>query len=120
MKINSKSHNLLKFSTLPPPTQRSCRVNNISFGLANTVRKGKFGVSTLLHQASASCGRFFCVALLLLALTFTACERDVTGSDPDSLTRTAVDSTATPDDSPLHIGQISIDTAWVGQTNLNF
>ena len=56
----------------------------------------------------------------MLAAGLASCEHDaiVPDDDPDVTRQAAADSTAA--DGKLHIGNIAIDTAWAGQTHIDF
>ena len=56
----------------------------------------------------------------MLAAGLASCGHDaiVPDDDPDVTRQAAADSTAA--DGKLHIGNIAIDTAWAGQTHIDF
>ena len=104
-------YNSLIFRRLLPPPISACNVNNTQTSLV---------LAPLLHQASAFCGRaFLFLCLILPTPLLCSCERESITSEADSLTRTAADTTAN-DDGLLHIGNIAIDTAWAGETHINY
>ena len=78
---NARYNSLTRGQILPPPF--SYNLNN------NTSRKANTRVTTpssLLHQAYASCGRVFCVCLLLLStIVFVACGSDEQQEDYASI-----------------------------------
>ena len=112
MKMQNTTYNALNMrglKELPPPL---CKLTGITTTPRDTA------TSPLLHQASASCGRFFTfLCLTLFLLTFTACEKEIPADD-DALTRAAQqnDSTAR---GGLGI-TVTIDTVWKGETHINY
>ena len=113
MNIENHLCNLLISRRLPPPIS-SYKVNRKTRGQA---------YSTLLHRAFAHCGRVFLffIPFLLLPFCLCSCEKESITSDDEAITRTVpADSTAVHDDGLLHIGNIAIDTAWAGQTIINY
>ena len=77
--------------------------------LRNVIGGGKSWPSTLLFP--------------LAFLAFTACtEDDPASAEPETLvdTRTPSDSIAASEDSLVHIGGITIDTAWAGEIHIHY
>ena len=92
MNILKQSPNSLIFSNLLPPPNLGSRLNYL----------------------------YIFAVLLMLAAGLASCEHDaiVPDDDPDVTRQAAADSTAA--DGKLHIGNIAIDTAWAGQTHIDF
>ena len=108
MNYYTRLHNSLILRRLLPPPILLCSINKKSLRSANT---------PLLHQAFASCGRFSCAIMLLLALGLSSCECGEAPVDAEQLTRTLADSTAA--DSAVGL-TIEIDTAWAGVYNYTY
>ena len=76
------------------------------------------GVNTsLLHRALAPCSRaFLCLMLFVLPLVYASCEKEHYPEKTDS-TRTSNDSTSGGGTITINI---SVDTAWKGDTTISF
>ena len=69
----------------------------------------------LLHEVYASCGRAFLCLLLTLPLALASCDREVPASDGGSQTRSA-----TADSTRQGITNLTVETDWAGQRDVNF
>ena len=92
MNILKQSRNSLNFSNLLSPPNLGSRLSHPCF----------FAITLMLAAGLASCGH----------------DAIVPDDDPDVTRQAAADSTAA--DGKLHIGNIAIDTAWAGQTHIDF
>ncbi len=106
--LKYKSLNLRGISNNIHPSQLLVADNN----------KQTRGVNTsLLHRALAPCGRaFLCLMLFVLPMVYASCEKEHYPEKPDS-TRTSKDSTS--GDGTITFN-ISVDTAWKGDTTIYF
>lgn len=106
MKKNSCAYNRLIIRELLPPPISWINVSNES------PRPAK---PALLHEVYTLCGRAFLCLLLTLPLALASCDREVPASDGGSQTRSA-----TADSTRQEITNLTVETDWAGQRNVNF
>ena len=106
--LKYNSLNLRGISNNTPPSHLSVADNKIQTRDVNT---------SLLHRALAPCSRaFLCLMLFVLPLVYAGCEKEHYPEKPDS-TRTSNDSTSGGGTITINI---SVDTAWKGDTIIYF